>query len=286
MFFDKTEELIHGRNNYDILFLGNSRAHFGINPYYIDSITWVKSYNFGNGGADAQAINMVSDLYLQSHKAPVMVVISLDMSALTKREILKTFFYYLYYLDNDTISKNMKQVGFNTSLIKFLPFTKYSFFDEYNRTSLFVKGTKLPVFDHNIYKGFINIHQHAGSAMSGLFNTKPDNGSVVLWDTAVNYLRNTISRLQQKGTMVVLVTPPEKKSSFKKSEGLPFKKIADSVYDVIAGEYHLKYFHFENSGLFTDDFFSDEIHLNEPGTKVYSRMLADSLKTIYPYLPK
>ena len=95
MFFDKTEELIHGKNNYDILFLGNSRVHFGINPYYIDSITGVKSYNFGNGGADAQTIMLVSDIYLQYHNAPVLVVISVDMSALTKREILKTYFYYL-----------------------------------------------------------------------------------------------------------------------------------------------------------------------------------------------
>jgi hypothetical protein len=229
---------------------------------------------------------LVAEIYLQRHKAPGMVVISLDMSALTKREILKTYFYYLYYLDNDTISNNMKQVGFNAGLIKCFPFTKYAFFDEYNRTSLFVKGTPFPLFDHNIYKGFINIHQHAGSAMPGLYNTKSDSTSFVLWDTAVYYLRKTITSLQRNGTTVVLITPPEKKASFRRSEKMPFKKISDSVYRVLAEEYHLKYFHFENSELFSDDLFSDETHLNEPGTKVYSRMLGDSIKTLYPCFMK
>ncbi len=263
-----------------MIFLGNSRVHFGINPYYIDSITKFNSYNFGNGGADAQEIMITSDLYLQKHPAPKLAFISLDMGALTKSNILKTRFHYLFYLENDTIYKYMKQASFFTPLIKAFPFTKYSFFDEYNRTALFIKGKPYPAFDHNIYKGFLNIHQNSNSRMPDLYNSKTFD-AYQLWDTNITCLKNTIATLQHAGTMVVFVTPPERSSSTNRT--MPFRKLTDSIFTGIANEYHLKHFHFEHVALYTDDYFVDDIHLNEPGTRIYSRQLADSIKIIFPY---
>ena len=276
LFFEKTDALVKDSTRYDILFLGNSRVHFGINPYYIDSITKLNSYNFANGGSDAQDIMLTSNIYLQKHRAPKLVIISLDMGALKINESLKTCFHYLFYLENDTINKYMAQAGHSTSLIKILPFTKYSFFDEYNRTSLFVKGKEYPVFDHNIYKGFLNIHQQMNSNAAGLYNIK--TGSDTLWDTAITYFRNAVTALQQKGTVVVFVSPPEKKSSG--ARGTTFRKITDSIFTVIANEYHLKQLHFENDAVYTDGYFVDDIHLNEPGTRIYSMQLADSIRNI------
>jgi len=276
LFFEKTDTLIKGKNNYDIIFLGNSRVHFGINPFYIDSVTKLNSYNFGTGAADAQDILLTSELYCQQHSAAKLAVISLDMGALTINETLKTRFHYLFYLDNDTMSRYMKQTGFLTPLIKVLPFTKYSFFDEYNRTSLFVKGKQFPAFDHNIYKGFLNIHPDKNSTAIGLYNIKATSDS--LWEPAIDYFRNAIVALQQKGTMVVFVSPPEKSNSANKKNN--FKKIADSIFIKIAADHHLKYFHFENDTDFTDDYFVDDIHLNGPGTKIYSIQLADSINSI------
>ena len=276
LFFDKTNALIKDSTNYDVIYLGNSRVHFGINPYYVDSITKLNSYNFANGGADALDIMLTSKVYLQYHPAPRIAIISLDMGALTPNESLKTSFPYLFYLENDTISKYMQQAGFPTSMIKLFPFTKYSFFDEYNRTSLFVKGKTYPEFDHNIYKGFINIDREKNSKPAGVFNLSSFNGR--LWNTAITYTRNAVTALQQKGTMVIFVSPPEKMDSrFKKMD---FRKTTDSIYTSIANEFHLTAFHFENSLLYTDDYFIDELHLNEPGSRMYSIQLADSIKKL------
>lgn len=282
LFFIKTDELTKGSTNYDILFFGNSRVHFGINPFYIDAATKLNSYNFGYGGADQEEIMLTSTLYLQQHKAPKLVIISLDMGSLLKNIILKTRFHYLFYLENDTINKHLQQAGFLTPLIKIFPFAKYSFFDEYNRTSLFVKGNQLPVFSHNIYKGFINIHQNIKTNAAGLYNVKTD--SLKLWNNSIAYLRNTVVALQKAGSMVVFVSPPEKITSPNRKEN--FKKIADSIFTSIATDYHLNYLHFENDPSFTADYFVDDIHLNEPGTRIYSLQLADSIKKIYPYQKK
>jgi len=283
IFFEKSDELIKGHNNYDIIFLGNSRVHFGINPYYVDSVTKLNSYNFGTGGADAQDIRLSSLVYLQHHKPPKLVIISLDKASLGKKDILKTRFHYLFYLENDTISKYMKLAGFPTPLIKALPFIKYSFFDEYNRTSIFVKGTPFPVFAHNIYKGFMNPHQYTRSkAADNLYNINA--GSNNLWEPSIIYLRNTIAALQQAGSTVVFISPPEKNHSLNRESTL--KHNTDSIINIIAQAYHIRYFHFEKTFDDREEYFVDDIHLNEPGTKIYSIQLADSIKNIYPYLKK
>jgi hypothetical protein len=278
LFFEKTDALMKDSSDYDIIYLGNSRVHFGINPYYVDSVTGLSSFNFANGGADALDIMLTSSVYLQHHPAPKMVIISLDMGALTINESLKSCFHYLFYLENDSINKYMKQAGFLTTMMKIFPFTKYSFFDEYNRTSLFVKGKQYPVFDHNIYKGFLNTQPDTNVREAGLYNIKIS--PLKLWDTAIIYLRNTVARLQHDGSMVVFVSPPERNPS--RYRGTAFRKATDSIFTGIANEYHLNYLHFENTALYRDDYFTDDIHLNEPGTRIYSIQLADSIKGIYP----
>jgi hypothetical protein len=198
------------------------------------------------------------------------------MGALKINESLKTCYHYLYYLANDTMSKYMNRTGYLTGLIKIFPFIKYSFFDEYNRTSLFLDGTPYPVFAHNIYKGFLNIHQFTNTRATGLYNVKAEPDT--LWEPAIIYFRNAVSALQHKGTKVVFVFPPERNNSMYRN--IPFRKITDSVFIAIAHEYGLKQLHFENDPQYTNDYFVDDIHLNEPGTRIYSIQLADSIKAI------
>ncbi len=273
LFFEKTDELIKNKHSYDVIFLGNSRVHFGINPYYIDSVTKLNSYNFGTGGADAEDIMLTTKLYLMQHPAPKLAVLSLDMGGLTINETLKTRFHYLFYLENDTMNKYMNQAGFLTTLIRTLPFTKYAFFDEYNRTSLFVKGKQFPLFGHNIYKGFLNIHEDINSKAADIYNS--GTGADSLWKPSIIYLKNAVKALQDKGTIVVFISAPEKNESERRRTG--FRKTADSVFTSISNEYHIKYLHFENETTYKDEYFVDDIHLNEPGTKIYSKQLADSI---------
>jgi len=276
LFFEKTDELLKGKTNYDIIYLGNSRVHFAINPYYVDSVTKLNSYNFGFGGADAEEIMLTSNIYLNQHKAPKFVIISLDNGALLKNNILQTRFHYLYFLHNDTIKKHMNQAGFFTSLIKVFPFTKYSFFDEYNRTSLFVKGKSYPLFEHNIYKGFLNIHQHTHTKAIGIYNAEEESGEIS--DNAIAYFRNCITALQQKGSMVIFVSPPVRSSPAKKQNA--FDKKADSIFSSLAIEFHLKHLHFEDDKIYENEYFVDDIHFNEPGSRLYSQNLGDSINLI------
>ena len=276
LWFEKTEELLKNDSSYDIIFLGNSRVHFGINPYYVDSVTKLKSYNFGNGGADATDIMLTSNLYLQNNKAPKLVIISVDPGILMGNKILQTRYHYLFYLNNDTISKYMHQAGFSTVLIKIFPFIKYSFFDEYNRTSIFVTGKPYPVFEHNIYKGFLNIHQVTNSQLPSPYTR--DTVSRKISDSAIMYFKNTLTLLQQKGSDVLIVWPPLR-SSAKKFKA-DFVKTCDSILSTIAKEYRIKQFHFDYDTTYKNEYFVDEIHLNEPGSRIFSKQLGDSINSL------
>ncbi|MEO7523987.1 MAG: hypothetical protein ABIT58_07815 [Ferruginibacter sp.] len=282
IFFDKTNAIVKDSTYHDIILLGDSRVHFGINPYYFDSVTNMDSYNLGYGGADAQEIMMINNVYLMQHPKPQLAILSLNLGGMTKNETLKTRFHALYYLDNDTINKYMNETGFLTGLMKIFPFTKYSFFDEYNRTSLFLKGKEIPVFDHNIYGGFINIHPNKNSEAPDLYNIKRRYDS--LWLPSIDHVRNTVSALIKKGITVVIIAPPERKSSIYR--GTTFRKLTDSIFSRIAAENNIRYLHFEDDHLYTDEYFVDDVHLNEPGTKLFSVKLADSIKQFYPLLKK
>ncbi|MEO6489243.1 MAG: hypothetical protein ABIO04_04810 [Ferruginibacter sp.] len=274
LFFDKTETLIASKTNYDIIFLGNSRVHFGINPYYIDSITKLHSYNFANGGSDAEDILLTSRVYLQYHAAPKVVVISLDMGALKPNESLKTCYHYLFYLQNDTIKKYMNKAGHLTTLMKLLPFIKYSFFDEYNRTSLFLKGKPYPQFDHNIYNGFLNIHRQNNIEAGAMYAIR-DNEEVLSTE-AITYLINAVEAFRLNGSIVIFVTPPERKKSVYRDTR--FRQTTDSVFNSIVKQFRLPNFHFENDSMYTNEYFVDDIHLNEPGSRIYSLQLGDSIR--------
>ena len=165
----------------------------------------------------------------------------------------------------------MKRNGF-PPVIKYLPFLKYSFFDEYNKMSLFIKSKPVPQFDHNNYKGFLNVDQFTNRKGEVVFG----NAVVVnVTDSAVAYLKSTLDLFTRLGIKTVLVYPPEKRSLAEFS--LPAKKQTDSILQDLALKYKIPLWHFDTVSVYTDEYFVDDVHLNEPGSRIFSRQIADSI---------
>lgn len=272
----KPEEAIYGKTNYDILFLGNSKIHTGLNPYYIDSVTKLNSYNLAMSGGDEQEMKLLSTVYLQHHLPPKIVIIGIDNSMLLKYNMLKERFQYLFYLHNDTIKSYMKKNGFPSSLIEMLPFTKYSFFDEYNRASVFIgNGEITRKIKHNIYKGFWNVFPQLNSDSviarklkerePQFYNTLSGSGKIN--DTSLATISQTIDMFIHKGTRVVfLQTPAGKKDSL---------SAGDQFYSRLANKYNIPIVRADTVKIFTKKYFVDDFHLNEPGSEILSLFVAD-----------
>ena len=277
LFFQKTDHLIKDSTYYDIIYLGNSRVHFGINPYYVDSVTKLSSYNFGLGSSDAQEMMLVGSLYLQNHRPPKAVVMSIDHGAFVPYYSIKTRYPYFFYLNNDSVYKYVRLVYPAAPAMRILPFLKYSFLDEYNRTSLFVNGNPFPVFEHNIYRGFLNIHEGEKFNQNATFDMSKTD-SIILSSQSKRYLQTLISNFQRAGSKIIIISPPEIPNSPDKKSGV--HPLRDSlVNDLIQGR-NIHHFHFRNSSSLESKYFTDEIHLSERGAKIFSVLLADSIKTI------
>lgn len=276
-YFDKMELILYGKTDYDVVFLGNSRTHFGINPFYIDSITGLQSYNFGQGGSDTEEMLLYATLYLTHHKTPKYVVLNLDVSSVSKPNRLKNRYWNLFFLDNDTIYTYMKRAGFNTRLIRYQPFFKYSFFDEYSRTSIFLNQQEVQKFDHNLYKGFANTHKELtqDTVNWGKTNVFDPVARIAdeekINDTSVTNLKRTAELFLKKGSRVIIIHPPGLRPT--NTNRIKLIETADSIYTDISKTYNLPIYNVNNSYTFPKKYFSDPSHLNEPGTKIFSTLI-------------
>ena len=145
------------------MYIGNSTVHFGINPYYIDNITKLKSYNLGYGGANIETMSMLFYGYLQQHpKAKDRCAFNRLFNTCAGTLMKLTFFFILsIYLQNqyaDAIT--LKQIGYKVEMAdkSIAHFLKYSYFDDYNRTSVITGLFHQSLFERNaiVYNGFLS----------------------------------------------------------------------------------------------------------------------------------
>ena len=214
----------------------------------------------------------MSTVYLDHHKAPAFVVIGLDNSMLVKYNILRERFGYLFYLDNDSIRSFMQRNGFPTTLIRYLPFFKYSFLDEYNRSSLFTRSPVIPRFDHNIYKGFINVFPGAGPDSVDRKAQNPVTANELptaknINDTAAATILQTIELYKSRGSRILLVFPPVRDEVDAKTNKF------QSWFLELSAEYQIPLLRTDTSIEYKPYHYIDKGHLNERGSRIFSRQV-------------
>ena len=273
LFFSATDTILAKDKNYDIILLGDSRIHFGLNPYYIDSVTGLSSYNFAIGGSDAAMLKLNSTLYLQQHPAPKFVVIGAGNSMIKAPLSVKSQFHFLYYLKEDAVYDQLKKYYPGLLLVKYLPFLKYAYFDEYNRRSVFARPIKYERFEHNIYKGFINTHQFENTR--GKIDFGIDTSNRPIDSLGINMIKEVITGFTKAGSQVILVSPPFKEDV--QANTKPLSRVTDSVFLKLAEECKVPFIKSDDP-IYTDDKFIDERHLNEPGSRIFSRKIGEYIR--------
>jgi hypothetical protein len=239
----------------------------------------LNSYNLALDGSDEQEMKLLTTLYLQHHQAPRIVLVGLDNSMLVKYNILKERFAYLFYLQNDSVNDYMKRYGFPTALIRTFPFLKYSFFDEYNRASLFRLQPHLPVTGHNPYKGFINIFPGPAEPPTspGLnkspFRTLPTAKAIN--DTAALVVTQTVELLQANNCHVIFLFPPVRDLSAE--EAGRFLKF-ESFFINLAKTKNITLMRADTMAIFSPGYFVDNGHLNVPGSILLSQAVGNFIR--------
>lgn len=275
-FYDKLDVALEDSTYFDILYFGNSTVHFGINPYFVDSITKLSSYNLGYGGANIESIDMLLRGYLEKHNDPKAVLISLDYSSFWENGDFGNHFLYFEYLDNSAANQFLKDKGYKTAMVKYLPFLKYSYFDDYNRGTI-IKGFKESPFtkDAFIFRGFIN---NKSNGLQMVQMNAPEFSEFHLpAKKHVDMFRNLIDFCKAKKIKVVLVFPPR---IYLKPQLSPEIYITDTIMQNTGLHYGIPFRRFDSAGTFDQSEFSDNIHLNKNGSTRYSIILGNYIDSL------
>ena len=284
-YFEKMDLVFKDTSYNDILYLGNSRANFGINPYFIDIICKTKSYNLGFGGTDIASATSFLRSYLGHHPAPKYLVYSYDSWIFQFRDMLELAPVYFYYAQHKPIRNELQRFGYHEKLLQFLPDLKYCFFTDYYRTCI-VKGLsgesmsspvkQQPIEKHLYdYRGFINYQL-------GQINITEKSGTNIPGiDTAcINMLNTLVNICDQNKIKMVFIYPPEfYKPGEPISKEIQERKITiDSMLLSACKKNNFYYNRFDTKDFNREDFI-DEIHVNIKGSKKYSEMLGNYFKT-------
>lgn len=276
-FFEKLDLVIKDTACFDGVYLGDSKVHFGINPYYVDSATGLNTYNISMGGASINEINFIATQYLAKHRPPKFAVISIGYSDLLPTiKLLDNPCYYLFYTSDPLTNDVLTKLGYHTGLYAALPVLKYTAFDDFNKISIArnLKGETIARPGGVVYKGFINNTTNVFDPQK-LDTYMPKDTT---FDENISKLEETVKLFLTKGTMPVFVYAPA--THFIEKPKAPVEIKIDSAVARLAGKYEVPVLHYDTDPLFTNDLFSDQWHLNIKGTVLFSQQLGAGIKNI------
>ncbi|MDB5256729.1 MAG: hypothetical protein JWM14_1424 [Chitinophagaceae bacterium] len=273
---ERLDEIILGHSSFDILLLGSSKTHTGINPYYIDSITGHSSYNLGIEGGRVNEFKIIWDVYLQHHPKPKMLVLSANLFELDLRRGFFNHTQYFPYLENSIISQGLDAYGHRTDVYKTLPFLRMSDYDDYTRNNA-LKGmmhqTEIQAGDFQ-YKGFLSNGENTIREPLAL----PPKEDARISVGSVDLLKGIIERCQKDSIQVILVYLPE--YDHRLQNNTPNAAEVLAVLKEVSDKYKIKFFRHDQLELCKrPDLFANAGHLNREGSVVYSKYLATVIKS-------
>lgn len=280
--FEKLDAVFKDTSYRDIVFLGDSRVHVGINPYYIDSITKFNSYNIGIGGAPLNELYFLTQAWFNKHASPKIFVISIGYGSMLRYDDnFENPCYYFSYLNNEYVYKQFSDLKYHTTLFKYFPICKYSAYDEYNKTSILrsMKGDRFLKVGGINYKGFINnAYENSYKESQNTNSDSIDKPSNYRIQKGIGQFNSLIDLILKNKSKIVLVYPPD--VNFSKSfYGIAFEKLGIEI-EKIAARNNIDIWHFEKDSSFKKILFQDPRHLNIKGSIMYSQKIGLGLKQI------
>jgi hypothetical protein len=212
---------------------------------------------------------------MSRRKAPQLVCVGLDEYAYMNISPGKTLYPYLLYANNKYINHYLQENGFPMQAIRFLPFLKYAYMDEYYKSSIFAKERPIPKFGHNIYNGFINLHPDED--MGGATYDIAEETAVVSYKSTA-WIDQLLKTYSAKNVKVVFIYPPQVPEI-----AISYKKhlsILDAEIEKLQKKYEFNILNCKQVPSLTSNYFVDQVHLNEPGTQIFSKYVAQYIKTV------
>lgn len=258
--------------NSDYIICGSSRSWVHIDPKILDEKTGKTFYNFGMDAHNFYLQNLRFEEFLKYNPKPKGIIYSLDIFMLAKREDLYNSNQFLpYMLWNKELEKVLSTYQSFEKSDYIIPMLRYV-----GNFSAIKSGIKyyFAPDDHFRYKGYKgkeevwnNDLDKAKEQMTS-YTARLDSASISLFE---DFLENC----DKAGIPLIFVYSPEY------IEGQTFVANRDSImnmYKEWAKEYNIPFLDYSNDSIsYSKDNFYNSLHMNNTGSKLFTKELADDL---------
>ena len=263
--YEQFDLLFNENENPDLLFLGSSRTHYGINPLILEKLSGKTALNAGLEGAKINEMEIVLNAFLSAHSNPEKIFLMLDPHSLDLKEAgVYNKIPFASYLNNNMVYAELrKNIGWAPFFWKYLPYSIITSFDDYTRANC-LRGLfgKTYLLEHQYsYKGYISLNKsyRAEDSLISLQHALNGDGMKVLLRMAK--ICNT------KNIPLQILQGPYLSSFYEENKLNTFyneiNKVLSSHKLVKTQTEPLNYGETVN--------FKDQVHLNETGATQYSK---------------
>ena len=169
--YGKLNELLENHDTLDIAFIGSSRVNMTVDPRVIDSVTGLRSFNFGFDGATIIDFDMYLDAFLAAHPRPELIVLNIDPKMLNVRTTMKVPpSRYLPYTGHAEMYDSLKNYSQWPVVARYMPFVATSFYTDaivyQSIQGYLAPDRRVP----NYYKGFSPLEKAWPNADKSMVN--------------------------------------------------------------------------------------------------------------------
>lgn len=267
----KTEFLFkQDTTTYDLIMIGASRIKNTVNPRIFDSATGLNTYNAGVSAARIREHKMILDAYLQTHKPPKYILMTLDMITMETDGFVGYHPNYLTVADVPAIRKSLDKEGVHTELYDYLPFLRMVEMNDYYKGIVIrnIRGKKELRDGDYMYKGYVSNttdtikEDKTGIEHAATYNKESFDLLQAMADSANKY-----------GTKMIFIYSPEYKGlNYIGMKG--YRELFDK-YEEFASRNHIPFYRHDKLPMSQErKYFANNGHVNRIGADVYTRQLA------------
>jgi hypothetical protein len=261
----KREQLLKNAKDIEILVLGNSHAHYGINPEYLT----MKGFNFSNISQSFDLDYALLETYGPKFENLKIIIIPVSYSSLffslfSGDEAWRIKNYVLYYHIKCATSIRNNFELLNGTMISNL-YRLYQYMKDQGR-GITVSDVG---FGLNYSSAIKNNLEETGKA-AALRHTHYDE-KIFLHNQEV--IRNIIEWCNKRDVKMIFATLPAYYTYIKELNDILLNKTISYMGDIGERTENVYYYNFlEDNNFITDDFF-DADHLNEKGAEKFTEMI-------------
>lgn len=266
-------EIRSGDYSSDIVIMGTSRALEHYDPYIIDSITGLQSYNLGMGGYSVNVELMKYRYFLHYNPQPQYIIYDVDHLLLqidtAVHQHQSEQFLPLFY--DGSIRHDLMQVGYSWT-DAYIPMVRYWGYQIQNKRGILEALNLKHYHDYPSYKGHCPDPDPWDPVRLHITDSVPyrvDKEAMRMFEMFVN-------ECNVRGAKLIFVTSPIYYSYVEMS---PVWNQYIAYMDSIAQANNIPYFNYMNHSICHDStMFNAGVHLTPEGTKRFSEILSNDMK--------